>query len=686
MQFPDSDKNTPNKPQTPGKQPQPRSPWAVFAAFLLVAALLWTWFWNPQDKAGDVKMMSFAEFREFASSNTASLVVKRVRDMESGSSYIVGGLRVKDGAKSGDSASGPVPAGLFADGGGDDRLSAPFRVNLIPGENENLNRFLDEHGISCPVEERKPSLFGPILREIVMFGLFFLVFWFIFLRPMRGGGGPFGAGKSRAKLLEKESRKTTFADVAGVDEAREEVQEIIEFLKNPGKFRALGGRIPKGVLLVGPPGTGKTLLAKAIAGEANVPFFSISGSDFVEMFVGVGASRVRDMFDQAKKHKPCIVFIDEIDAVGQRRSSAGGYLSGSHSEQEQTLNAMLVEMDGFETNDGVIIVAATNRPDVLDPALLRPGRFDRQIMIDLPSLKGREKILELHSKKIKFAPDADLKRIARGTPGFSGADLANLLNEAALLAARKSLDGVTHAVLEEARDKVMWGRERRSMALSKKDRETTAWHESGHALLQLLLPNTDPLHKVTIIPRGRALGATMSLPDHDVHNRTRDQFLDELAVLTGGRIAEEFFTGAVSTGASADIAQATQLARNMVCRWGMSEKFGFQALLEPPQFSGEYMPPPFSPDTARAIDEEVRNMIDGAYARGRQILEENRDKLEKLAAALIEKETIDGRDAAALLGIEPRKEEEPDEEDGRESPADGAREIPADDPQEDAAK
>ncbi len=636
----------------------------MLALFLLMAGLLWTWFREPAGPQAGVKQMSVAEFMDFAVENAGRIEMRRVRDMNTGSSYIEGGLKKADAPKQKEERR---PAGLF---GVQDpprpQLERQFRVTLVPGENEALNDFLLENRISCPVEEVAPSVLGPILREIVMFGLFFALFWFVFLRPMRGGGGPFGAGKSRARLLEKEKANLTFDDVAGIDEAREEVQEIIEFLKDPAKFRALGGRIPKGVLMVGPPGTGKTLLAKAIAGEAKVPFFSISGSDFVEMFVGVGASRVRDMFEQAKRHKPCIVFIDEIDAVGQRRSAAGGNISGGHSEQEQTLNAMLVEMDGFESNEGVIIVAATNRPDVLDPALLRPGRFDRQIVIDLPSLKGREKILALHARKIKLAPDADLKRVARGTPGFSGADLANLLNEAALLAARNSLDGVTQAMLEEARDKVLWGRERRSMAMSKRDRETTAWHEAGHALLQMMLPDTDPLHKVTIIPRGRALGATMSLPEHDVLNRTAAQFNAELVVLAGGRIAEEMFTGAISTGAAADIQEATRLARNMVCRWGMSPKFGFQSLLEPPKFTAESVPPAFSEETAKSIDEEVGRLISEAYAKGREMLSANRDRLEKLANALIDRETIDGRDAEALVGIEPKRRDGDSGEDGAE--------------------
>ena len=525
-----------------------------------------------------------------------------------------------------------------------------FRVRLVPGENEQLMLWLVERGVDCPVKEHAP-LIGPLLQQLFFFLLLLAFFWFIFYRKMGSGGGPFGFGKSKARLLneDKSKKKITFSDVAGVDEAKEEVQEIVEFLKAPAKFSKLGGKIPKGVLLVGPPGTGKTLLAKAIAGEAKVPFFSISGSDFEEMFVGVGASRVRDMFEQGKRSAPCLIFIDEIDAVGAKRTGANAF--GGHSN-DQTLNAMLVEMDGFDANEGVIIIAATNRPDVLDPALLRPGRFDRQIYVDLPTLKGREDILKLHGAKIKFADDADLSRIARGTPGFSGADLANLLNEAALLAVRKGLDGVTQEMLEEARDKVLWGRERKSANLTDKDRETTAWHEAGHALLQLLLPNADPLHKVTIIPRGRALGATMALPEKDVLNRTKRYFLDEICICCGGRIAEEMKTGDISTGAAQDIRQATSIARDMICTYGMSENYGFQAFVEPSQFSAEPLPPPFSQKTAEGIDAEVKKLVEDAYAKAEKLLRKNHDKLELLATALLERESMDGRDIETLLGLE----------------------------------
>ena len=533
-------------------------------------------------------------------------------------------------------------------------LDAPrtaFRVTLVPGENESLMDFLAAKNVRCPVKEEEP-LFGPFLQQLLIFGVFAALMWFLIYRKMMGGGagGMFSFGKSRARLMDenKGAGKVTFKDVAGVDEAKEDVAEVVEFLKDPKKFTKLGARIPRGILLVGPPGTGKTLLAKAIAGEAKVPFYSISGSDFEEMFVGVGASRVRDLFEQGKKNAPCIIFIDEIDSVGQKRNSGG---MAAQRCADQTLNAMLVEMDGFGSNDGVIVIAATNRPDILDPALLRPGRFDRQVHVDLPTLKGREDILRIHAAKVKLAPDVDLLRLARGTSGHSGADLANIINEAALLAARRNLDAIPQAILEEARDKVFWGSERRSAGFTRKEYETTAWHESGHALLQLLLPHADPLHKVTIIPRGRALGVTMTLPEKDVLNRTKAYFLDELAVLAGGRIAEEMHTQDISTGAMSDIAYTTQIARAMVCRYGMSARFGFQNFVEPNAFAVEEAPPPYSQKTAEAIDEEVKHLVDAAYAKAAELLTANRDKLERLATTLLEKETMDGRDVEALVGI-----------------------------------
>jgi len=459
-----------------------------------------------------------------------------------------------------------------------------------------------------------------------------------------------GFGKSRAKLLNRDNKKITFQNVAGIDEAKEEVEEIIEFLKDPKQFTTLGGRIPKGVLVMGPPGTGKTLMAKAIAGEADVPFFSISGSDFVEMFVGVGASRVRDMFEQGKKNAPCIIFIDEIDAVGRSRFTGIG---GGHDEREQTLNALLVEMDGFDTQEGVIILAATNRPDVLDPALLRPGRFDRQIVIDLPLIEGREDILKMHAQKIKLAEGLDLKRIARGTPGFSGADLENLLNEAALLAAREKKDAVQIEDLEEARDKVKWGRERRSRKMDDKGKKLTAYHEAGHALIQEMVEETEPLHKVTIIPRGFYLGATMSLPAKDNYTETRNKLFGELRTLMGGRVAEEMIFNEITTGASNDIKVATGLARHMVCDWGMSDALGPQSFGDNQEvmFLGREVTRSLnlSEETARKIDGEVSKIIMDAHKDATDMLTEHSDKLNMIAERLLELETIDGRDVEEIV-------------------------------------
>lgn len=475
------------------------------------------------------------------------------------------------------------------------------------------------------------------------FLLFVGLLYFIFVRQIKmAGKGALSFGKSRARMLSRDRNKITFKEVAGMAEAKEEVEEIIQFLKDPKKFQRLGGRIPKGVLMVGPPGTGKTLLAKAIAGEADVPFFSISGSDFVEMFVGVGASRVRDMFEQGKKHAPCIIFIDEIDAVGRSRFSGIG---GGHDEREQTLNALLVEMDGFDTQEGVIIMAATNRPDVLDAALLRPGRFDRQIVIDMPDLQGREEILKVHARSIKLAKDVDLKVIARGTPGFSGADLANLINEAALLAARNDKKAVALEELEEARDKIRWGRERRSRKLDENDKKLTAYHEAGHALVMARLEHSEPLHKVTIVPRGMYLGATLSLPEKDKFSISKQQLLAQIAGVMGGRIAEEVVLGDCTSGASNDIKQATYLARHMVTEWGMSERIGMVNVSghEEHMFLGRdlFKGREVSEQTAREIDEEVRLIIDNCYAKAKEIIISERDKLVALAEALLEYETLD---------------------------------------------
>ena len=505
--------------------------------------------------------------------------------------------------------------------------------------------------IASPQEDKMPSLLGILLSWFPM--LLLIGVWIFFMRQMQGGkGGAMGFGRSKAKLLNEAQGKVTFNDVAGVEEAKEEVEEIVEFLKDPKKFSRLGGKIPKGALLIGPPGTGKTLLAKAIAGEANVPFFSISGSDFVEMFVGVGASRVRDMFEQGKKHSPCIIFIDEIDAVGRSR---GAGLGGGNDEREQTLNQLLVEMDGFDTNEGVIIIAATNRPDVLDPALLRPGRFDRQVVVSLPDIIGREKILKVHSKKISMTPDINLRTIARGTPGFSGADLANLVNEAALLAARKNKRIVTYLEFEEAKDKVMMGAERRSMVMTEDEKKLTAYHEAGHAIVTINEKAAYPIHKATIIPRGRALGMVMQLPEKDEVSQTREQLHAQMSIAMGGRVAEELIFGhdKVTTGAVSDIEQATKRARAMVMRAGLSKELGPVAYGENEEevFLGRSVARQqnMSEETAKKVDAEIRKFVDKGYERARKILTDKIEDLHKLAKALLTYETLSGEEIEDIV-------------------------------------
>jgi cell division protease FtsH len=513
-------------------------------------------------------------------------------------------------------------------------------------------KMLDQLLVSDRIEAGAPNvMLTQLVWGIAPFLILGILFWFFFIRQIKAAGkGALSFGKSKARMLAKDRNKTTFKDVAGVEEAMEEVSELVEFLKDPKKFQRLGGRIPKGVLMIGPPGTGKTLLAKAIAGEADAAFFSISGSDFVEMFVGVGASRVRDMFEQARKSTPCLIFIDEIDAVGRSR---GHGLGGGNDEREQTLNALLVEMDGFDTQEGIIIIAATNRPDVLDPALLRPGRFDRQVTVNLPDVRGREAILKVHAKNVKLAPNVDLSIIARGTPGYSGAELANLLNEAALLAARTGKKSIDIGELEEARDKVRWGRERRSMAMSDEEKRATAWHEAGHALVNVLLKHTHPLHKVTIIPRGRALGVTMSLPKEDMLSMRKKQAIDTIIMTMAGRIAEECITDDVSSGASMDIQQATNLAKAMVMHWGMSDKLGNVLYGEAQEFVflGRDMMrgKEYSEATAQEIDAEVKRITDEAYATAKKLIEANRDKLEIIANGLLEYETLDGVQVAEIV-------------------------------------
>ena len=535
---------------------------------------------------------------------------------------------------------------------------------------------LKEGGVrisAAPPEEGMSGLLGILISWFPM--LLFIGVWIFFMRQMQGGGGKaMGFGKSRARLLTEKVGRVTFDDVAGIDEAKTELEEIVEFLKDPQRFQRLGGKIPKGCLLVGPPGTGKTLLARAIAGEANVPFFTISGSDFVEMFVGVGASRVRDMFEQGKKNAPCIIFIDEIDAVGRHR---GAGLGGGNDEREQTLNQLLVEMDGFEANEGVILIAATNRPDVLDPALLRPGRFDRQVVVPNPDILGRERILKVHMRKVPLGPDVDAKVIARGTPGFSGADLANLVNEGALLAARKGKRVVAMAEFEEAKDKVMMGAERRSMVMTDEEKALTAYHEAGHAVVALHCPDSDPIHKATIIPRGRALGMVMRLPEGDRISLSRAKLYADLRVACGGRLAEEIIFGEdrVTTGASSDIRMVSDMARRMVTEWGLSDKLGFLAYSQDQQevFLGHSVTQQknVSDATAKVIDEEIRRIVDGAYRDARRILEENRHELETLAKGLLEYETLSGDEIKALLAgesvVKNNKEDGPKPGAGRRS-------------------
>ncbi|QEL56553.1 ATP-dependent zinc metalloprotease FtsH [Chromobacterium paludis] len=531
---------------------------------------------------------------------------------------------------------------------------APYDPQLVDDLIKNNVRF------SAKPEEEPSMLMSIFISWFPM--LLLIGVWVFFMRQMQGGGkgGAFSFGKSKARMLDQDSNTVVFADVAGCDEAKEEVKEIVDYLRDPSRYQSLGGRIPRGILLAGSPGTGKTLLAKAIAGEAKVPFFSISGSDFVEMFVGVGAARVRDMFEQAKKNSPCIIFIDEIDAVGRQR---GAGLGGGNDEREQTLNQLLVEMDGFDTNSTVIVIAATNRPDVLDPALQRPGRFDRQVIVPLPDIRGREQILNVHMRKVPIAADVNAEVIARGTPGFSGADLANLINEAALFAARRNKRLVDMEDLESAKDKIMMGAERRSMVMTEEEKRNTAYHESGHAVVAKLLPKSDPVHKVTIIPRGRALGVTMQLPEQDRFAYDRGYLMDRLAILFGGRIAEELFMNQMTTGASNDFERATQMARDMVTRYGMSDKLG-------PMVYGENEGEVFlgrsitthknlSEATLQQVDAEIRRIIDEQYALARRLLEENRDKVEAMTAALLEYETIDAEQINDIMDGKPPRPPKP---------------------------
>jgi len=625
------------RPATPKKQPEQTGPqnmkallpWIIMAGVLAGTLLLM----NPSAKKAKILPYTSPDSNNFVQLVEEGKVAKCdiIKDM-AGLLYVRGELKK-------DVAISDIPDGKF-------------KTYLITKsvDRETLD-WLRQNGVETDIPPQNP-LMWQLLTNFLPIVLIFGLIYFFFIRQMRAAGhGAMSFGKSRARLLNRDRNKITFKNVAGINEAKSDVEEIIEFLKDPKKFQKLGGRIPKGVMLMGPPGTGKTLLAKAIAGEADVPFFSISGSDFIEMFVGVGASRVRDMFVQGKKNAPCIIFIDEIDAVGRSRFSGIG---GGHDEREQTLNALLVEMDGFETQEGVIILAATNRPDVLDPALLRKGRFDRQIVIDLPMIDGREEILKIHAGKIKLADNAELRRIARGTPGFSGADLENLLNEAALLAARSGKKAVELEDLEEARDKVMWGSERKSRAMDDKEKKLTAYHEAGHALVQQMVEESEPVHKVTIIPRGIAyLGATMSLPEKDTYTQSRKMLLGQLAISMGGRIAEELTFGDITNGAAQDIKHATEIARLMVCNWGMSKELGPQQFgsSQQPMFLGREISRQqnFSEETAKRIDAEITRLLSEATETAEKLLTENRDKLEMIAERLLEIETIDGRDVKEIV-------------------------------------
>jgi cell division protease FtsH len=627
-----NDDRNPEQPPIPAPKKKPEMPAARFSPkgmlmwFILFALMLMAYQYYLRDQETTQPLIYNPDFVQLVERKevTECEIVEEI----SGNQFITGTLKTLDA-----------------------RTGKPKRFKVDVMVTDAMPKWLRDNGVKFGFKRQSPYFWQVVsgaLPVLLLLGLLY----YMFNRQMKAAGhGALSFGKSRAKMMARDKNKVTFKDVAGVEEAKEEVQEIIDFLKDPKRFQKLGGHIPKGVLLMGPPGTGKTLLAKAIAGEADVPFFSISGSDFVEMFVGVGASRVRDMFEQGKRNAPCIIFIDEIDAVGRSRFSGIG---GGHDEREQTLNALLVEMDGFDTQEGVIIIAATNRPDVLDPALQRPGRFDRQIVIDLPTLEGRIEILKIHARSIKLDAMADLRRLARGTPGFSGADLANLINEAALLAARNNKEGVAQSDLEEARDKVRWGRERRSRVLDEKEKKITAYHETGHALIGLMVEESEPLHKITIIPRGTAyLGATMQLPVKDRYMEGRTKLLGILTTMMGGRVAEEMVFGDITSGASSDLKQATRLARLMVCDWGMSPELGPQTFgsHEDLMFLGRDITrsQDFSDDTARRIDAEVSRLLRESYQRAKDILEKNRGSLDIVAKTLIERETLDGRDVDALV-------------------------------------
>ena len=642
-----NDPKQPNTPRPGGGDPDPQFNWRGLLLFAVAFALIGGAFIFRGGNLAQVDELSYPKFSELLAEGKIVSTAERPLEL------------VVEGGRETQSLSGyyrkmvTMPPAVEPE----ERMVQFKTPVFMPLNGAALAEQLKQAGIT-PATREESNLLATTLIGFLPILIFLVLLYFIFRSQIKmAGRGAMSFGKSKARMMAREKNKTTFKDVAGVEEAKEEVSELVDFLKDPKKFQKLGGRIPKGVLMVGPPGTGKTLLARAIAGEADVPFFSISGSDFVEMFVGVGASRVRDMFEQGKKSAPCLIFIDEIDAVGRHR---GHGMGGGHDEREQTLNALLVEMDGFDAQDGVIIIAATNRPDVLDPALLRPGRFDRQVTVNLPDVRGREEILRVHIKKVKVAEAVNLAVIARGTPGYSGAELANVINEAALLAARRGLKAISMRELEEARDKVRWGKERRSMAISEKEKEVTAYHEAGHALLLELLEHTAPLHKVTIIPRGPSLGSTMWLPEEDKYNTRRKELLDHLVVIMGGRVAEDIVFGDVTSGARGDIKQATSIARKMVCQWGMSEKMGMIEYGEgdEPVFLARDMGRmrDYSESTAQAIDQEVKMLIDEAYNRAKVLLLDGRPKLDLIARALLEYETLEGSQIRDLIAHGEMKE------------------------------
>lgn len=643
-----SEENQPNRGDSNRRNQEPQFNWRGFILFMLFVMLVLSAYvaYNQKNQPQD---WTFSKFKENVEAGNVvsevSFPLQLVTSDSTRKEVIEGYYRFgPDKAAPAPEQTAPVMPGSIQARPG----YVPFRVPVnLDLQKDEINALLKTKGLTLTARHTDATLTSLLVTLLPLILIISVIYMLIRQQIKTAGRGALNFGKSRARLLSLDRNKITFKDVAGVEEAKDEVHELVEFLKDPKKFQRLGGKIPKGVLMVGPPGTGKTLLAKAIAGEADVPFFSISGSDFVEMFVGVGASRVRDMFEQGRKNAPCLIFIDEIDAVGRHR---GHGMGGGHDEREQTLNALLVEMDGFDTQEGIIIIAATNRPDVLDPALLRPGRFDRQVTVSLPDVKGREEILKVHSKKVKLAEDADLSKVARGTPGFSGAELANVINEAALLAARRNLKAITTAELEEARDKVRWGRERRSLALTEKEKENTAYHEAGHAILIELLEHTDPLHKVTIIPRGPSLGSTMWLPEEDKHNDRKSELLDDLVVAMGGRVAEEIQFGDVTNGASGDIRMASRIARNMVCNWGMSTELGMieYGENESASFMGRGTNN-YSQDTARKIDQEVKRLIDDAYAKAKDMLLAYKAQLDAIALALLEYETLDGEHIKEIM-------------------------------------